>query len=126
MNYKFLVLALLATLSLTVNGFNRDPGERINMHYPGHHGTHHDVPMLADEPDVYYDSEAQEIIVDGDGTAAYYDIEIASAGTLAVVISTQVGGSYGTIDVSALPAGHIYVITLRSSLGNTFEGYFET
>jgi len=42
------------------------------------------------------------------------------------VISTQVGGSYGTIDVSALPAGHIYVITLRSSLGNTFEGYFET
>ena len=82
--------------------------------------------MLADEPDVYYDSEAQEIIVDGDGTAAYYDIEIASAGTLAVVISTQVGGSYGTIDVSALPAGHVYVITLRSSLGNTFEGYFET
>lgn len=120
MNQKLALIVLIFT-SLLVSATSR-----IVIHQSGQMPSHYQLPTPADEPDVYHDTDTQEIIVDGDGTAAYYDVEIASAGTLAVVISTQVGGSYGTIDVSALPAGHVYVITLRSSLGNTFEGYFET
>ena len=86
---------------------------------------HHDLPLPADQPDVYYDDNTQEIIIDGGGYVTYYDVEIASAGTLTVVISTQVNGSYDTIDVSSLTVGGVYRITLESSLGNTFEGYFE-
>jgi len=119
---KVILILIIALVSVSSYALRRD----VIINNGGQQHDHYNVPIPADQPDVYHDTDTQEIIVDGDGTAAYYDVEIASAGTLAVVISTQVGGSYGTIDVSALPAGHIYVITLRSSLGNTFEGYFET
>ena len=121
---NFYLALLLMFVCCWANGW-ADEAE-INLQYKGNHNTHYQLPTPADEPDVYYDNEAQEIIVDGDGTAAYYDIEIASAGTLAVVISTQVGGSYGTIDVSSLPSDHVYVITIYSPTGNTYEGTFDT
>lgn len=124
MYYRLMVFALLATLSLTVNSFNREPGERINLHYPGHHSTHYDLPMPADEPEAYYDDDNQVVIIDGTGYVNYYNVEIASAGTLAVVISAQVNGTYDTIDVSSLPSDHVYVITIYSPTGNTFEGTF--
>ena len=81
--------------------------------------------MPADEPDVYLDTVEQEIIIDGPGVVSYYDVEIASATNWTVFISTQVSGSYGTIDISSLPEGE-YVITIDSPLDNTYEGYFDT
>ena len=98
--------------------------ERIQMSDPEPQHNHHDLPIPADQPDVFYDDDTQEIIVDGLGFVTYYDVEIASAGTLAVVISTQVNGTYDTIDVSSLPSDHVYVITLYSPTGNTYEGTF--
>jgi len=88
-------------------------------------GTHGNLPMPADEPDVYHNITAQEIIIDGPGAVSYYDVEIASATNWTVYISTQVSGSYGSIDISSLPQGE-YVITIDSPLDNTYEGYFDT
>ncbi|MBQ6078934.1 MAG: DUF3244 domain-containing protein [Muribaculaceae bacterium] len=95
----------------------------INLQHNGP-GNHSGIPLPADMPDVYYDNSNQQIIVDGLGVVTYYDVEIASATNWTVYISTQVSGSYGTIDISSLPQGE-YVITIDSSTGNSFEGYFD-
>ena len=88
-------------------------------------GNRIDYLIPADEPDVYLDIVNQEIIIDGSGAVSYYDVEISSATNWTVYISTQVSGSYGTIDISSLPEGE-YVITIDSPTGNSFEGYFDT
>ena len=99
--------------------------EKIQMSDPEPQHDHNNLPLPADMPDVYYDGDNQQIIVDGLGVVTYYDVEIASATNWTVYISTQVSGSYGTIDISSLPEGE-YVITIDSPLDNTYEGYFDT
>ncbi len=87
-------------------------------------GTHSGQPLFpADQPAVYYDDEAQQIIIDGTGEASYYDVEITSMSTFNVMISTCVNGNYDTIDVSSLPDDN-YEIILTSSYNNVFECYF--
>ena len=81
--------------------------------------------MPADMPDVYHDTTNQDIIIDGLGVVDYYDVEIASATSFITVITTQVNGSYDTIDISSLPQGE-YVITIESPWGNIYEGFFDT
>ena len=54
----------------------------------------------------------------------YYDVEIESMTTWLMVISTQVNGTYDTIDVSSL-APDEYCITIMSPTGHEFEGFFE-
>ena len=99
--------------------------EKTQMSDPEPQHDHNNLPLPADEPDVYYDNTTQEIIIDGPGAVGYYDVEIASATNWYIYISTHVSGSYGTIDISSLPQGE-YVITIDSPSGNSFEGYFET
>lgn len=113
-------------LLLLVVCFNlkADEANQIRIQQVPTGGTHNNLPIPADQPDVYYDDDNQEVIIDGGGFISSYNVEIASAGTLAVVISTQVNGTYDTIDVSSLPSDHVYVITLYSPTGNTFEGTF--
>ena len=98
---------------------------QINIRHVPHGGTHYEFPVPADQPNVYYDSNAQSIIIDGTGYVTYYDIEITSTSDWTVYVSTQVNGSYDTIDVSSLPQGE-YVITIDSPTGNSFEGFFDT
>lgn len=98
---------------------------KIVIHNPGPQPNHNELPAPADMPDVYYDNDNQEIIIDGQGFVNYYDVEIATAASYVTVLTTQVNGSYDTIDISSLPQGH-YIITIESPLGNTFEGYFDT
>lgn len=85
---------------------------------------HFDQPILFDQPDVYLDDDNLEIIIDGDGAVSYYDVEIESMTTWLTVISTQVSGTYDTIDVSSLAPGD-YIITITSPTGHEFEGFFE-
>lgn len=80
--------------------------------------------VFADQPDVYYDNDTHEIIIDGGGEVTYYDVEIASVTTTLTVISTQVNGFYDTIDVSSLPQDE-YVITIYSPEDHTYEGFFD-
>ena len=78
----------------------------------------------ADQPDVYFDYDELEIIIDGPGSeASYYDVNIVSLSTLDTVLSTQVDGSYDTIDISSLPDDN-YQIVITSSNENTYYGYF--
>ena len=85
---------------------------------------HLDQPIYADQPDVYLDTDDLEIIIDGGGEVTYYDVEIESLTTWLTVISTQVNGTYDTIDVSSLAAGE-YCITITSPTGHEFEGFFD-
>ena len=102
-----------------------DAAAQINIQYKKHSHNHYEFPVPADQPDVYYDSNAQSIIIDGTGYVTYYDVEITSTTDWTVYVSTQVNGSYDTIDVSSLPQGE-YIITIDSPTGNSFEGFFDT
>ena len=84
-------------------------------------------PLYFDIPEAYYDDnpKAPEIIIIGGGAVSYYDVEITSAATNVVEISTQVNGTYDTFSVSSLTPG-THVITIESPSGNTYEGTFTT
>ena len=84
---------------------------------------HLDQPVPFDQPDVYYNSGTHIVIIDGGGEVNYYDVEIESMTTWLTVISTQVNGTYDTIDVSSLTTGD-YIITITSPMGHEFEGEF--
>ena len=47
----------------------------INIRHVPHGGTHNNLPLPADMPDVYYDNSNQQIIVDGLGVVTYYDVD---------------------------------------------------
>ena len=108
-----------------LSAFNMSADRReVVLNPDGQQHNHNNLPMPADMPDVYYDISNLEIIIDGPGVVSYYDVEISSATNWYIYISTQVSGSYGTIDISSLPEGE-YVITIESPLGNTYEVYFD-
>ena len=123
--FRLFFISFFVLLAFVVNASVRDSGEQINICNIGHHGNHNNLPVPADQPDVYYNSTTQQIIIDGTGYVSYYDVEICSAVTWDVVISTQVNGSYDTIDISSLATGE-YCITIESPAGNTYEGFFDT
>ena len=118
---SFILLSLISGLFVDVYA---DQTSQIRLEHIPRHGDHFEYPVPADMPDVYYDSDNHEIIIDGQGFVNYYDVEIATAASYVTVLTTQVNGSYDTIDISSLPQGH-YIITIESPLGNTFEGYFD-
>ena len=97
--------------------------EKIFINDQTHQHDHFVFPVPAVEPDVYYDRDNQEIIIVGTGNLSYYDVEIESLTTYNVLISTQVDGTYDTIDVSSLPSDN-YVITIDTSVGISYEGDF--
>ena len=127
LNIKRLVIILFSLILFAINPcYAKVNGEEvINIQNVGHHGDHYNIPVPAEQPDVFYNNVAQTIIIDGTGEVEYYDVEIISLTTLDTVISTQVNGSYDTIDISALPDGE-YGITIDAPTGNTFEGFFST
>ena len=95
----------------------------INLQNNGHH-DHLSIPFVpADMPQVYYDSEAGVITVDGPGYASYYYVDIVSQSTLSVVLYDTVDGDYGTVDVSSLPDDN-YTIIITSSNNNEYTGQF--
>ena len=64
--------------------------ETVNLEYKGNHGVHSGIPFVPmDMPSVYYDDVSQEIIIDGNGYSAYYDVDIISESTLLTVLSTN-------------------------------------
>ena len=97
--------------------------EVINMQHIGNHGNHSEYYPPADMPEVYYDSDNQEIIIVADGFANYYDVDIVSQSTQLTVISTQIDGYGDSIDVSALPDDN-YTIVITSSNNNEYVGQF--
>ena len=89
-------------------------------------GTHRsDLPLYFDVPLAFYvyGPKTQDIIIDGNGVVSYYDVEISSATTNTVEMTTQVNGIYDSFDISSLPTGS-HVITIESPSGNIYEGTF--
>ena len=117
--------ALCTLFFITLSLFSNAAMDEIVLTKDGVARDRFDFPVPIDMPDLYYDSNTQEIIIDGGGEVNYYDVEIASVSAWTVVISTQVSGTYGTIDVSSLPEGE-YCITIDSPNGNSYEGFFDT
>ena len=74
-------------------------------------------------PEVYFDSDTQEIIIVADGFSSYYDVDIISLSTMMSVFSIQVDGYGDSIDVSSLPDDS-YSIVITSSNNNEYVGQF--
>ena len=115
---------LLLFFAFAVSLFGFASRRSITLSQKGNVGNHFDLPVLFDQPDVFYDDDNATIIIDGGGEVSYYDVEIESMTTWLTVISTQISGTYDTIDVSSLPPDEYY-ITITSPTGNEFEGYLE-
>ena len=118
---KCILLALCFSLFL---GFEVTASRQISLNQKGQLPGHSGIPFVPmDMPDVYYNDVAQEIIIDGNGYSAYYDVDIISESTLLTVLSTNVDGDYDTIDVTSLPDDN-YTILITSSEDNQYEGHF--
>ena len=104
----FLVVSLLSYA---------DPDE-IVLNPSGPQKDRSDFPPL-----LFIDIVTDEIIIDGNGYSAYYDVDIISESTLLTVLSTNVDGDYDTIDVSSLPDDN-YTIVITSSNNNEYTGQF--
>ena len=85
--------------------------------------NHSEYYPPADMPEVYFDSDEMEIIIEADGFASYYIVEIISMVTYQSMVYTQIGGYGDNIDVSSFPPGY-YRLEITSSNNNEYEGYF--
>ena len=119
---KFLFVFLFLVSYCNISFADTTP---VVIHNSGIEGDRPVDPTNIDMPHVFYDTDTQEIILYGTGYVSYYDVEISSASTGSVEISTVVNGTYDTIDVSSLPTG-THVITIESPTGNIYEGTFTT
>ena len=97
--------------------------EKVVMHDPNEQPDHILYYPPADMPEVYIDSDEMEIIIEADGYADYYIVEVFSMVSTQSIIYTQIDGYGDTIDVSSLPDGY-YQLVITSSNNNQFEGNF--
>ena len=118
--FSILMLMILAFPALADGGSTN----QIYIEHRHHGGNHSEHFIPADMPEVYYDSDAQEIILVANGFSSYYYVEIGPSSWVTPVISTQVDGYGDTIDVSALVSDYYYTIRITSEFGNQFEGEF--
>ena len=116
---KFLlfIFCVLATCPI----FARDNQGVISLEHKGGYHMEHFLP--ADMPEAYYDSANQLIIIEADGFADYYNVDIFTMAGTTPVLWAVVNGTYDTVDVSSLPADD-YRIVIHSSNNNVYEGYF--
>lgn len=119
---KQLFILFFMIISPMIAYADRGDGEQIFIYKHGGDGhLEHYAP--ADMPDVYYDSDEDEIILVADGFSSYYDVYIIRNTPYQTVISTQISGYGDTIDVSSLSDGN-YTIVIISEFLNEFEGHF--
>ena len=98
---------------------------QINIQHRPHGGTHNEIYPPADMPDaVYYDIDAEEIVIEADGMfTSYYNVLIIRNSTNQTMISTQISGYGDSIDVSSLPSDN-YTLVLTTESNNVYEGQF--
>ncbi|MBR5169662.1 MAG: hypothetical protein IKW85_03750 [Muribaculaceae bacterium] len=89
----------------------------------GSANDHSEHFLPADAPEVYLDLDEMEIIIEADGFADYYNVDIFTMAGTSPVLWAVVNGTYDTVDISSLPADD-YRIVIYSSNNNVFEGYF--
>ena len=117
----FTVLFITIALFFTSSADDGSTAE-INLLHQGH-DDHIEHYAPADMPEAFYDSDLQEIVIEADGFASYYYVEIFQTGYTVPVIATQIDGYGDTIDVSSLSDGD-YTIVITSEYNNVYYGYF--
>ena len=121
---KKIIVFLTVLMMLPMYSYaDRNGEEQVILHHKKKPTGHLEFFDPADMPDVYYDSDYQEIIIVADGFAGYYNVYIIRDTPYQVVISTQISGYGDTIDVSSLTSGN-YTINIISEYNNEFEGHF--
>ena len=114
-----LFITLFFTFQMSLYGST----DEIVLRNAGHQHDHIEHYDPADMPIAYFDSEAMEIIIEAEGYADYYVVEVISMVSGQTLIYTQIDGYGDTIDISALPDAY-YQIIITSSNNNVFEGTF--
>ena len=99
---KKVIIILLLVFPIAVYAGFRDGEQQILLQKKNGAGGHleHFIPI--DQPDVYYDSYNQLVIIDGLGEVSYYDVEITLVVSSIPVITTQVDGNVTVMDFSLL------------------------
>ena len=108
-------------MMLSAQFFTAVSEEQILLAQTG--GLHLEHFAPADMPEVYYDSDEDEIIIVADGFASYYDVLIIRNRTNQTMVSTQISGYGDSIDISSLPSDN-YIIVITSEFNNVFQGQF--
>ena len=117
------LLAIFVALS-SFDIFDRDgSAERIHLQHRHKDGNHIEYYPPADMPEAFFNSDDMEIIIEADGFANYYVVNIISQVSMQSIIYTQISGYGDSIDISSLPDAY-YRIVIQSSNNNEFEGYF--
>ena len=119
MKKAFLILFFLMQATSLVFGST----DRIILNDPSHQHDHSQYYPPADMPEVFIDLDEMEVIIEADGFADYYVVNIISQVSMQSVIYTQISGYGDSIDVSSLPDAY-YRIVITSSNNNVYEGYF--
>ena len=119
MKKALLTLSLLMLSSVFIFGST----ERILLNDPSHQHDHSEYYAPADMPVVYLNLETSQIIIEAEGFADYYIVEVNSMVSGLTLIYTQIDSYGDTIDVSSLPDAY-YQIIITSSNNNMFEGTF--
>ena len=88
---RFFILFTMITTMVVMVHADDGSAAAINLEYR-EHDNHLEHYAPADMPEVYYDSDLQEIILVADGFASYYYVEIFQTGYTVPAISTQAGG----------------------------------
>lgn len=116
---SFIFLAFFTLHLAAGNG----PTQIALEHKGVNHGGEHYDPI--DIPEVYYDDDNQEIVIEADGFSSFYYVDIVSTSTHLLVYYTTISGYGDSIDISSLPNDN-YMIVITSSYNNVFEGTFTT
>ena len=111
----------IADVTIIIDLLLANDESAINLHDHSNNPTRNET--VNDKPYVYYKNEIHRVIIDGNSTVDHYDVVITSILSSDILISSQVNGNIGTIDVSSLPQGE-YVITINSPSGNIYKGIF--
>ena len=119
---KYIIFFFLLVFSAFRMSADENSNAPINLQHQNQH-DHLEYYPPADMPEAYFDSDEMEIIIEADGFADYYVVNIISQVTMQSVIYTQISGYGDSVDVSSLPDGY-YRLVITSSNNNVFEGYF--
>ena len=117
------LIILLCAFVLPMMAFaDRGDGAEILLRKKNNTG-HLEQYLPVDAPVAYFDDVAMEVIIEAEGYADYYIVEVVSMVSSLTVIYTQIDGYGDSIDVSSLPIGY-YQLIITSEFNNVYEGYF--
>ena len=114
------IIFLLLSMMLSAQVFTASSEVQIVLSQQGEH-IEHFAP--ADMPEVYYNSDEEEIIIVADGFSSYYNVLIIRNSTNQTMVSTQIIGYGDSIDISSLPSDN-YILVITSEYNNVFQGNF--